>query len=291
MSGVILFEDPEYPRLLKEVPNAPKELYYKGKWDSVLFDKCLAVVGSRRMSRYGSFATTKLVTELAQAGVTIVSGFMYGVDATAHVACVQAGGKTIAVMPCGIESVHPQCQLELYNSILNAGGLALSETSGYMDPKPWTFPKRNRIVAGLCSAVLVVEAGENSGSLITANFAKKFGRKVFAVPGNIDMEMSVGTLQLIKEGAKPVVCAFDIIEELDWADRYAGVSKPVVELDKSSDTGIESQIVELLKVDPLNLNDLINLLSCFSITQISSALSVLLLRGQVFERGGTFYVS
>ena len=157
--------------------------------------------------------TEKLVTELAASGITIVSGFMYGIDAAAHKAALLAGGRTIAVMPCGIDLIHPEYQQDLYMEILNNKGLVISEYEGSRAPALWTYPQRNRIVAGLSKAVLIIEAGEKSGSLITANFAKKFGRKVFAVPGPITSENSKGIMQLIKEGAEAVSSAQDILRE------------------------------------------------------------------------------
>src|SRR3989344_5079370 len=186
---VITKEDSKFPELLKQIPDAPKQLYYKGEWNEDLFDNCLAVVGSRRMTQYGKRVTEQIVGEVAGAGVTIVSGFMYGVDATAHKAALAFGGKTIAVMPCGIERIHPEHQKDLYEKILGTGpakspdgdrgasGLVVSEWNGDSMPQLWTYPRRNRIVAGLSKATLVVEAGLDSGSLNTAELPRKIGGK------------------------------------------------------------------------------------------------------------------
>ena len=160
--------NPEYPPLLKAIAQAPKELYYRGNWSACLFEECLAVVGSRKMTTYGRQVTEKLVSEIASAGITIVSGFMYGIDATAHKAALEAGGRTIAVMPCGIDLIHPEYQEDLYKEILENNGLIISEFPGLFPPALWTYPRRNRIVAGLSRATMVVEAGEKSGALITA---------------------------------------------------------------------------------------------------------------------------
>ena len=185
-----------------------------------LFNNCLAVVGSRRLTHYGEQAIERIVGEIAmarldsarQAGITIVSGFMYGGDALAHQIAVRVGGRTIAVMPCGIDRISPEDQEELYNDIIENNGMIISEYEGDMTPALWTYPRRNRIVAGLSQAVLVVEAGEKSGSLITANLAKKFGRKIFAVPGPITSSVSKGTNMLIKQGAEMVTDAGDILK-------------------------------------------------------------------------------
>lgn len=181
--NLITISDNKYPKLLKEIgKDAPKKLYYKGKWDEKIFKNCLAVVGSRMMTAYGKRVVEQIVTEVAAAGLTIVSGFMYGVDAASHQAALKAGGRTIAIMPCGIDLIHPQYQQDLYVEILNNQGLIISEYEGTFLPVNWTYPRRNRIIAAMSQAVLIVEAGEKSGSLITANFAKKFGGRVFAVP-------------------------------------------------------------------------------------------------------------
>ena len=211
MESFITFDSPQYPQLLKTIPDAPQKLYYKGNLDSSLFNNCLAVVGSRRMTSYGKQITDLLVSEIAQAGITIVSGFMYGIDATAHQAALNGGGRTIACMPCGINVIHPAYQDNLYNDILKNNGLILSEYEDDFPPALWTYPRRNRIVAGLSAATMVVEAGEKSGSLITAKLARNYDRKLFSVPGMLTSAVSKGTMQLIKEGAEAVSSAQDVL--------------------------------------------------------------------------------
>jgi len=215
MSNVIYKDDKEYPSLLKKIgKDAPKQLYCKKSaysFDKSIFENCLAVVGSRKLTHYGKQAIERIVGELALAGITIVSGFMYGGDAVAHQTAVKVKGRTIAVMPCGVDRISPEDQEELYNEIIENNGMIISEYEGNMAPALWTYPRRNRIVAGLSKAVLVIEAGEKSGSLITANLAKKFKRKIFAVPGPITSSVSIGTNMLIKEGAEMVTEARDIL--------------------------------------------------------------------------------
>ena len=220
MDNIVTINDIRYPVSLKAIgKDAPKQLYYKGNWDENIFENCLAVVGSRRMTTYGKQITQKLVSEIAGKGITIVSGFMYGIDATAHKTALNVGGKTIAVMPCGINIVHPEYQVKLYDEILENKGLIISEYEGDFLPTLWSYPRRNRIVAGLSKATLVIEAGEKSGSLITANLAKKFNKKVFAVPGPLTSVLSKGTSQLIKEGADIVTCANDVVNYYDARNR------------------------------------------------------------------------
>src|SRR3990167_6589809 len=227
MEQAIKIEDKKYPKLLKAIGSqAPKKLYYKGNWSEDIFENCLAVVGSRHLTSYGKKITKQLVTEIAGAGITVVSGFMYGGDEAAHQATVIVGGKTIAVMPCGIDLIHPEYQEKLYNEILEKKGLIISEFEGKFLPTNWTYARRNRIVAGLSKAILVVEAGLNSGSLITAKYAKKNGRKIFAVPGQITSDVSKGTIKLIKEGAEVATEAGDILKYYNVSSTLSKLQKP-----------------------------------------------------------------
>ncbi|TSC55898.1 MAG: hypothetical protein Greene071421_516 [Parcubacteria group bacterium Greene0714_21] len=320
---VITKEDAQYPKLLKEMRDAPKKLYYKGAWNPQLFKHCFAVVGTRRMTSYGKRVTEQLVGEIAAAGVTIVSGFMYGIDATSHKAALRVGGRTIAVMPCGIDVIHPEYQKDLYNEIVDNGGLILSEYEGTFLPTLWSYPKRNRIVAGLCQATMVVEAGENSGSLITANFAKKFGRRVFAVPGPLTSSVSVGIMQLIKEGAAVVTSAKDVLDyycqnlkffpslslaskagspttkkilnsgsnsELEQKSRSAPFTGSSIDSSISSSNSLEQKILEQLRAEPKEIDELARLFE-MSAAQIGSALSLLELSGAVTKEGGKYYIA
>lgn len=281
-----------YPKRLKEIKDAPEELYYKGNFSDEVFDKCLAVVGSRKMTKYGKKICTKLVSEVAARGITIVSGFMYGMDATAHRAAVKVGGKTIAVMPCGIEKIHPNYQEDLYKEIIKKDGLILSEMPGKKGPAKWTYPKRNRIVAGLSQATLVVQAAKNSGSLITANFAKDFNRKLFAVPGPLTSKVSIGTANLIKNEADIVTCAKDILdffapkqadinfdkESKKRPNRYKNLSKK------------EKQVVEKLEIEPLEVDDIAKKLN-LPANKTGTILSKMQLKGIIEKEGNRYYLS
>lgn len=285
MEGVIKKEDKEYPKLLREIKEAPQKLYYKGNWNREIFEKCLAVVGSRRLTSYGRRVTEELVGEIAAAGITIVSGFMYGGDEAGHRAALKVGGRTIAVLPCGIELIHPQYQEELYNQILKSEGLIISEFEGNFPPALWTYPKRNRIVAGLSKAVLIVEAGLNSGSLITAAYAKKFKRKIFAVPGPITSSVSLGTAQLIKEGATLVSSAKEILEYygLGWKS----VSEASQEIQISR---LERRIIAELQNEPLDIDTIARTLQ-LPASEIGTLLSLMELRGIISQENGKYYVN
>ncbi|MBU1044609.1 MAG: DNA-processing protein DprA [Candidatus Omnitrophica bacterium] len=282
MTKSISIDSPKYPKLLKLIPAAPKRLYYKGVWDENIFSQCLAVVGARRMTRYGKHITDLLVSELAAVGITIVSGFMYGIDAAAHQAAVNIQGRTIACMPCGIEIIHPAYQKKLYEQILDNHGLIVSEYEGNFPPDKWTYPRRNRIVAGLSSATMVVEAGQKSGSMITADLTAKFERKLFAVPGMLTSVLSKGPMQLIKQGAQIVTSAADIMD-------FYGISARgfAEDLSISSSSQLQQSILTELKYEPMDIDILSYKLST-SIPQVSMEISLLQLKGLIIEEAGKY---
>lgn len=205
--------DQDYPKLLKEIYDPPTVLYYKGE---ILPEdgKALGVVGTRKVSGYGRLVTEKLVAELAGAGVTIVSGLAWGVDSVAHQTAVREKGRTLAVLGGGLNNIFPPENTQLAEKIADGFGAVLSEFPPDSPSLPGNFPARNRIISGLSRAVLVTEAAEDSGSLITAKCALEQGRDVFAVPGPITSELSRGPLVLIKEGALLVTSADEILQEL-----------------------------------------------------------------------------
>lgn len=202
----------EYPKLLKNIHKPPHVLYLNGSFEKE-DENVVAIVGSRRASRYGLEMSENLAYELALRGVTIVSGMARGIDSAAHRGALKANGRTIAVMGSGHGHIYPPENKDLYERIANTG-VVVSEFENNMAPLPKNFPIRNRIISGLSLGVVVVEAAKNSGALITADFALEQGREVFAVPGKISSLTSAGTHDLIKDGAKLVQTADDIMEEL-----------------------------------------------------------------------------
>jgi len=289
--------DKKYPKALKEAlkylvaSSGPKKLYYKGAWNEEIFENCLAVVGSRRLTSYGRRATEQLVTEVAAAGITIVSGFMYGGDEAAHSAAVRAGGKTIAVMPCGIDLVHPASQKELYQKILDTGGLIISEYDGLDQPQNFTYIQRDRIVAGLAKAVLVTEAALGSGSLITAGYAQKYGRKIFALPGQIFSQVSQGTIKLIKEGAEPVAEANDILSFYKiLVSQRSPTSHSSVKSDLTPAGSLEQKIIEYLSREPIEADGLARALSV-SVSQLGTTLSLMQLKGLINLEENKYYIN
>lgn len=201
---------PQYPEILKQIPDPPKQLYVMGDLQGLLARPRLCVVGSRRVSVYGRQVTGRLVREAAAQGIVIVSGLAFGVDAIAHQATLEAGGHTIAVLPCGLDKVYPVSHSALAQRILESGGALVSEYPEGTTPRLWSFTARNRIVSGLSDAVLITEAAAKSGTMHTANFALEQGKTVMAVPGNITSALSEGTNNLIKSGAAPVTSVADI---------------------------------------------------------------------------------
>lgn len=203
------------PKRLQSISQPPTKLYIRGAdLHQLLRQPTLAVVGSRHISAYGAAVTTRLVSELARAGVVIISGLALGVDAIAHRAALDAGGLTVAVMPCGLDRIYPASHQQLARRIVEQDGALISEYPPGEPPLKWTFIARNRLVSGLGDAVLITEAGEKSGTLHTARFALEQGKDVLAVPGEITSPTSVGTNRLIQTGAALVSSADDILNIL-----------------------------------------------------------------------------
>ena len=210
----ITLKDKNYPQLLKEIYDPPQTLYVNGQLKAV--EKYpLAVVGTRKISSYGQQITQSLVKALARAGLTIISGLALGVDGLAHQATLDVGGRTIAVLGSSLDIIYPPSHEKLAQRIVESDGAIISEYPPKTRPSKWTFPARNRIVAGLSLGVLVIEAPKRSGALITARFALDQGREVFAVPGSIYNKNSAGCHLLIKLGAKPVTKPEDILESFN----------------------------------------------------------------------------
>jgi len=211
--GIKIFtmDSPEYPFLLKSIPDPPPLLYVMGEIKSN--EKCVAVVGTRNPSEYGKGVAEKIAFLLALNGITAVSGMAYGIDAIVHLSALRGGGRTIAVLGSGLKRIYPEEHKNLFKKICE-NGAAISEYPPDEEPHTSHFPQRNRIISGISSAVIVVEAGEKSGALITARFALEQGREVFAVPGNITSPQSRGTNRLIKEGANPFINFEDLSEVL-----------------------------------------------------------------------------
>jgi DNA processing protein len=202
-----------YPALLAELHDPPNRLYLRGGPAELLARPSVAIVGARSCSRYGAQVARELAQSLAAAGLVVVSGMARGVDAEAHRGALAVGGFTVAVLGCGIDRDYPRAHAELGRRIAESG-LLISEYPPGVEPAPWRFPARNRIIAGLARATVVVEARERSGALITADFALELGREVFAAPGEITSALSAGTNDLLRQGATPLLSPGDVLTAL-----------------------------------------------------------------------------
>jgi DNA processing protein len=264
-----------------------EKLYYRGEWNEKLFEKVVAVVGSRKISRYGKEVIEKVMPEIVSRNTTVISGFMYGVDSEAHWQCLQMGGKTIAVLGGGLDCLYPPENDKLYTNILETGGLVMSEYEKDFRPALWTFPQRNRIVSGLSTVgVLIIEAGVKSGSLITAKLGLKQNKQILVVPGPINSKTSEGTNWLIKSGgARMVTVPADIFEDKIQSPEQESLFK-----DYSDLSVIERHIIDILENEAVTTDEICQKIKK-PITEISTTLSMMMIKDLVTEEDGKFYIS
>jgi DNA processing protein len=281
---VLTWEDADYPRRLLEIDQPPPVLYVQGslrqedQW-------ALAVVGTRRVTAYGNQVTRELVGVLAQQGLTIVSGLARGIDGIAHQTCLNNGGRTLAVLGCGIDRIYPPEHRRLAERIA-ANGALISDYPPGTPPDAANFPPRNRIISGLSQAVIVIEAGRQSGALITAAFAAEQGRQVFAVPGNIYAPQSKGTNLLIQQGAQVLLDAESVLESLNLSQvSEYHTARAVLPAD-----AIEAQLYDLLGREPLHVDE-IRALTDLPIEKVSAALTLMELKGMVRQVGAMHYIA
>jgi DNA processing protein len=279
----LTWKDEEYPSRLKEIYDLPPVLYIRGSL-SPEDDLSIAVVGTRRPTYYGREVTEQIAGDLARNKVTIVSGLAKGIDATAHRAALDAGGRTIAIFGCGLDVVYPSDHVKLARQIMERGAL-VSEFPLGTRPKADNFPRRNRIMSGLSLGVLVVEAREASGALITVGWALEQNREVFAVPGSILSPTSSGTNRLIQEGAKLVTDCHDILEELNLT--IVAQQLEMTELIPTTDT--ESLIMKYLSTEPTHIDE-VGRQCGLPIATVSSTLAMMELKGTVRQVGGMNYI-
>lgn len=271
-----------FPSLLKEIPSPPEELYLIGEFppEEALF---IGVVGSRKFSNYGKESCEKIISGLKNSSreIIIVSGMAIGIDGIAHKAALRNNLKTVAIPGSGLDDkvLHPRSNVELSKEIVEKGGCLLSEFPWDMPASVYTFPQRNRIIAGLSHCVLIIEAAEKSGALITANLALEFNRTVMAVPGSIFSENSKGANNLIKAGATPVFSAEDILDAFD-------ISHEIKNLQLNF-TPAEQQIFSAL-TEPMQKDDLIRKLDMPS-AKINPVISMMILNGAIKESGGEIF--
>jgi len=281
----------DFPACLKEIPQPPKSLYLQGELPSVTENIFLAVVGSRKFSAYGRESCEQLIAGLSGYPIVIVSGLALGIDTIAHQSALKAGLKTVAIPGSGLDRrvLYPSINRRLAEGILEAGGCLLSESEPDERATVWSFPKRNRIMAGLSQATLIIEATEKSGTLITARMALDYNRDVLAVPGSIFNPGSFGTNRLIKQGATPITTSADLLEALHFdldallpsnkqEELFADLSAP------------EKKIVDILRIETLPRDELVRQAG-LSASEGNSVLMILEIKGLIKESGGEIRLS
>jgi len=281
---ILTWQDETYPQRLKEIDQPPPVLYIRGEYlPDDLF--AVAIVGTRRVTSYGRQITEELSSFLAANSMTVISGLARGVDAIAHQTSLKAGGRTIAVLGSGVDKIYPPEHRALAEQMMERGCI-ISDYAPGTPPEASNFPPRNRIISGLSLAVVVVEAGETSGALITAEFAAEQGREVFAVPGSILAPQSKGTNKLIQNGALPLLSVNDLMQALDITrvDEQKAARK-IMPAD-----AIEAKLLTVLTHEPLHVDEIRNQ-SELPIEKVSAALVLMELKGMVRQVGGMNYVA
>ena len=281
---ILTWQDETYPQRLKEIDQPPPVLYIRGEYlPDDLF--AVAIVGTRRITSYGRQITEELSAFLAANGMTVISGLARGVDAVAHQISLKSGGRTIAVLGSGVDKIYPPEHRGLAEQMMERGAI-ISDYAPGTPPEASNFPPRNRIISGLSLAVVVVEAGETSGALITAEFAAEQGREVFAVPGSILAPQSKGTNKLIQNGALPLLSVNDLMQALDIT--RVGEQKAVRKIMPAD--AIEAKLLTVLTHEPLHVDEIRNLAE-LPIEKVSAALVLMELKGMVRQVGGMNYVA
>ncbi|MBE6028145.1 MAG: DNA-protecting protein DprA [Clostridiales bacterium] len=280
---VIDIKSAEYPVKLRDIPDPPGQLFCKGD-TSLLNTKSVAVVGSRKNTVYGKNVALMIGKRFAGAGITVTSGLAMGIDAFSHEGALEADGKVIGVLGSGIDVMGPRRNRDLMNRGLENGGLVVSEYEPGYPASSWTFPARNRIISGLAEAVVIVEAGLNSGSLITAKHAAEQGRPVYAVPGNINSQSSIGTNLLIRDGVTPLVIIDDLIRDIGAATKKDAVSRPDMDAD-------EERIFEVVRLMSGPTVDEIIRGTGFDPQLVNSLLTVMEIKGIIESYAGRIYIS
>lgn len=282
--GVLFSDEPDYPPLLKEIFDPPRVLYFRGS-PAVFFKRTFGIVGARKATHYGLSVSEVIAGDLAAAGLCIVSGMARGIDSSAHKGALGVSGSTAAVLGCGVDIVYPRENKKLMDEIIKTG-IIVSEFPPGTPPTPGNFPQRNRIISGISEGIMIVEAAEKSGSLITADFALEQGRDVFAVPGQVTNSLNRGAHRLIKQGARLVENAGDVLEELGM-DSSMFDQKPKTSINGL--TSVDKKIYNIVSDVPVSSEFIIET-SGISSSEVLSTLLCLELQGLVRQLPGHLYV-
>ncbi len=280
-------EDKDYPSMLAQIHDPPYLLYYRGNIE-ILQGMCIGVVGSRMASNYGTAQSRRFARELASQGMVVVSGMARGIDTEAHRGALEVGGKTAAILGSGLDIIYPPENAQLFGEIANKG-IVISEFPPHTHPEPGNFPVRNRLISGLCRGVLVVEAQQRSGALITVDFALEQGRDVFALPGQVDRKNSEGTNNLIKQGAALVTEPNDILGEYYPKSGQAKVAD-LFQADLFALDQVERQIIDCMLDEPVHIDDIMYN-TALSIGELSTRLLQMEFKGIIKALPGNYYKS
>ncbi|PIP87024.1 DNA-protecting protein DprA [Candidatus Campbellbacteria bacterium CG22_combo_CG10-13_8_21_14_all_36_13] len=284
--NIYKLEFAQFPPLLKEINDPPKTLYLRGEYPDVVQNKFLCVVGSRKYSNYGKEATKTIISGLRGYPIVIVSGLAMGIDTIAHESAIENGLKTIAIPGSGLSQkvIYPRVNFNLAERIIKNGGVLMSEFEPGFKATPWSFPQRNRIMAGISHAVLVIEANEKSGTLITARLACEYNRDVYVVPGSIFQESSKGPHMFLKIGATPITSSADILNEFGFGDGDKETNKLFDDVELTDD---ERKILNILD-EPTDKETIIEKAG-LPVHRVSIALSTLEMKGFIKENMGQIF--
>ena len=281
----LTFDNPDYPRLLKEISNPPMVIYYKGNFENCNMERTLAIVGSRKSSYHAKEAVEKIIGELEGTDLCIVSGLASGIDTSAHCSALKHNLKTIGVIASGFDYTYPAANKDLYKEIEDGGGVIITEYYPTFEPLKFRFPQRNRIVSGISFGTVVAEASIKSGALITANLTLEQGRELMCIPGLISNPNTEGIYKLLKNGATLVTCANDILEVLNWEVKPAQQLK----MDLSGLSEDEKKVVEALEVEEKSFDEIINLTK-INTDDLLMILTTLELKGIIKQSAGDRYM-
>ena len=282
---ILLYNNPSYPTLLKEIHQPPALLYWKGNFAPS--DLNIAIVGSRKADHYGLSTAEQLGSQLSKAQVCVVSGLARGVDAQAHRGALEGTGGTIAVQGCGIDQIYPRENRKLAEQILaHERGCILSEFPLGSPPLGWHFPLRNRIISGLSQGVVIVQAAVKSGAFITVETALEQGRDVFAVPGQINNPLSAGPNRFLQEGARLITSSADILDEYGQESSFAAADTPAAAMTLTKE---EDQVLQYVTAEPITIEELAYL-SRLSMAELMPILSMLELYGLIQQMIGRKYI-
>lgn len=278
-------EDRLYPKRLKEINNAPKKIYIEGN-KKILNEISISVIGSRSHSDYGRRMCEKFTKELVENGINIVSGMALGIDSIAHKTCIKNGGKTIAVLPSGLENIFPKQNKGLYTDIIDSGGTVISEYIPEFEANSNTCLKRNRIVSGLSIGTLVIEAGYRSGTSVTARLATEQGRKVFVIPSSLENRNGCTSNEIIQKGAKLVTCIEDILDE--YPEIEYKENKQISNTEKHIKEEFKT-VYEILSSTPMHINEICKKLD-LSISEVNYKLTMLELEESIIQLPGKEFI-